>query len=125
MNLKINFIEGYVMKKVVFLFAMTVAGVSALVAQSTDSVDVTFYYSTKNNPTVVYLPGEFNAWGHNVSGVIPRTTLPRMTKDPVDRNLVEDSSTARWRADWGEALPEPTNTKLTRTALRQGGSLIP
>jgi glycosidase len=27
-----------------------------------DSVDVTFYYTPEGNPSVVYLPGEFNGW---------------------------------------------------------------
>ena len=35
-----------------------------------DSVAVTFYYKPVSNVTVVYLPGSFNGWGNNQSGVI-------------------------------------------------------
>lgn len=51
-------------------------------AQSADSVDVTFYYKSKVNPSVVYLPGEFNSWANNSSGVISPGSPTAMTKDP-------------------------------------------
>ncbi len=43
-------------------------------AQTTDSVDVTFYYKPTGNPSRVYLPGEFNGWS--------LTSIALMTKDP-------------------------------------------
>lgn len=39
-------------------------------AQPADSVDVTFYYKPDGNPSVVYLPGEFNNWANNNNGQI-------------------------------------------------------
>ncbi|MDZ7269840.1 MAG: alpha-amylase family glycosyl hydrolase [candidate division KSB1 bacterium] len=47
-------------------------------AQS-DSVDVFFYYKPTGNPSVVFLPGEFNNWGPNSSGVIAPNAPSRMT----------------------------------------------
>ena len=35
-----------------------------------DSVDVTFYYKPTDNPSIVYVPGEFNNWGPNSGGTI-------------------------------------------------------
>ncbi len=40
---------------------------STILAQSSDSVDVTFYYYPEGNPNIVYLPGEFNNWGQPYS----------------------------------------------------------
>lgn len=51
----------------------------ALFAQ--DSVDVTFYYKPSGNPSMVYLPGEFNNWASNSGGVINPNPLWNMTKD--------------------------------------------
>ncbi len=61
-----------------FLFTST-----ALFAQVPDSVDVTFYYKPQDNPSVVYVPGEFNGWGPNSSGVISPGAPSTMTKDPA------------------------------------------
>ncbi|HUI29150.1 MAG TPA: alpha-amylase family glycosyl hydrolase [Candidatus Acidoferrales bacterium] len=52
---------------------------SSLYAQ--DSVDVTFYFKPTDNPTVVYLPGEFNNWANNNQGVIAPGSPTAMTKD--------------------------------------------
>ncbi|MGA9408774.1 MAG: alpha-amylase family glycosyl hydrolase [Bacteroidota bacterium] len=69
------------MKKTVLMFAITVASAFTMMAQSTDSVDVTFYYKPIDNPTSVFLPGEFNNWGPNSSGVISASASSKMTKD--------------------------------------------
>ncbi|HQT91070.1 MAG TPA: alpha-amylase family glycosyl hydrolase [Candidatus Kryptobacter bacterium] len=61
-----------------FLFTST-----ALFAQVPDSVDVTFYYKPQGSPSVVYVPGEFNGWGPNSSGVISPGAPSTMTKDPA------------------------------------------
>ncbi len=54
------------------------------VCTAQDSVDVTFrYLATKSSPSVVFLPGEFNGWGHNNNGVIPPNDPSLMTRDPV------------------------------------------
>ncbi|MBT8387869.1 MAG: hypothetical protein KJO12_10695, partial [Ignavibacteria bacterium] len=45
------------------------------IAQSDDSVDVTFFYYPEDNPNTVYLPGEFNGWTFNSSSL--------MTEDPI------------------------------------------
>ncbi len=47
-----------------------------------DSVDVTFYHKPAGNPSVVYVPGEFNAWGHNSNGRISPGDSSAMIKDP-------------------------------------------
>ncbi len=52
-----------------------------LFAQSADSVDVTFTYLPKGNPTSVYLPGEFNSWGDDFNGVIPSGSPSLMSRD--------------------------------------------
>lgn len=46
-----------------------------------DSVDVTFFYKPSGNPSVVYLPGEFNNWGPNSNGTIAANAPSRMTFD--------------------------------------------
>ncbi|MCL5268737.1 MAG: alpha-amylase family glycosyl hydrolase [Bacteroidetes bacterium] len=53
----------------------------ALYAQVPDSVDVTFYYKPSDNPSVVYLPGEFNNWASNSNGVIAAGNPSAMVKD--------------------------------------------
>ena len=63
------------MYKIFFVFTFLMAGSS--LAQ--DSVDVTFYFKPTDNPTVVYLPGEFNAWASNNSGVISSGNSSAMT----------------------------------------------
>jgi parallel beta-helix repeat protein len=47
----------------------------------TDSVDVTFYYKPPGNPSVVFVPGEFNNWGPNTNGVIAPDAPSRMNFD--------------------------------------------
>ena len=64
----------------ILTFALTS---SVLFAQTPDSVDVTFYYKAPDNPSVVYVPGEFNNWGSNSSGVISPGNISEMSKDPV------------------------------------------
>ncbi len=54
---------------------------SALLAQTSDSVDVTFYFKPQDNPSVVYVPGEFNGWGPNSNGVISPGAASTMTKN--------------------------------------------
>ena len=56
---------------------------SAVYAQLPDSVDVTFYFKPTDNPSVVYIPGEFNGWGPNSGGVISAGAPSAMTKDPT------------------------------------------
>ena len=48
-----------------------------ILAQSDDSVDVTFFYYPDNNPSSVYLPGEFNGWVNNAPSSL-------MSYDPVN-----------------------------------------
>ncbi|HLX12973.1 MAG TPA: alpha-amylase family glycosyl hydrolase [Bacteroidota bacterium] len=69
------------MKRVyaLILVLMTVQAVHAA-----DSVDVYFYFKTKNNDSNVYLPGEFNGWANNNSGVIYPGPLWNMTHDAVN-----------------------------------------
>ncbi|HOJ03371.1 MAG TPA: alpha-amylase family glycosyl hydrolase [Bacteroidota bacterium] len=47
-----------------------------------DSVDVTFRYTPVGNPSLVHLPGEFNNWANNASGVIAPNPQWTMTKMP-------------------------------------------
>ncbi len=61
-----------------FFFTSTI-----LIAQVPDSVDVTFYFAPQDNPSVVYVPGEFNGWGPNSSGNISAGAPSTMTKDPA------------------------------------------
>lgn len=52
-------------------------------ARAQDSVDVTFRYKpTTSSPSVVFVPGEFNGWGPNSSGVISPSAPSRMDWDP-------------------------------------------
>jgi glycosidase len=48
---------------IAILFVFIISDVA--VSQQDDSVFVTFYYHPTNNPTNVYLPGEFNGWVTN------------------------------------------------------------
>ncbi len=74
--------EGYVMKKTFLVFALTVASAFGIQAQAQDSVDVTFYFKPIDNPTSVFLPGEFNNWGNNDNtGVIPPSDPSKMTEN--------------------------------------------
>ncbi|NOX64757.1 MAG: T9SS type A sorting domain-containing protein [Chlorobi bacterium] len=61
------------MKSYIIIFLIGIFLSQFLLAQS-DSVDVTFYYSADDLPTIVYLPGEFNGWTLNSSSA--------MTQDP-------------------------------------------
>ncbi|MGH7492751.1 MAG: alpha-amylase family glycosyl hydrolase [bacterium] len=61
-----------------FVVASYFAISSLLFAQS-DSVDVTFYYKPAGNPSVVFLPGEFNNWGPNSNGTIASNAPSRMS----------------------------------------------
>ncbi len=76
--------------KLAAFFLMT----SFIFAQTTDSVDVTFYYYPDDNPTQVYLPGEFNGWTLN--------NLTQMTNDPVTGTW---SKTYRLRVGGPSPLP--------------------
>lgn len=80
----------------IFLFAFS------LLAQS-DSVDVTFYYKSSTNPSVVYLAGEFNQWANNQGG---RITDPKfaMMYDPVTRRWTK---TVRLHVGGPSPLPNP------------------
>ena len=64
-----------------FLSLVGPFGTNSLLAQ--DSVDVTFFYKPTDNPSVVNLPGEFNNWANNSSGVIALGSPTAMTKDPA------------------------------------------
>ena len=44
-----------------------------------DSVDVTFRYKASATALKVFLPGEFNNWGPNASGIISPTAPSAMT----------------------------------------------
>ncbi len=68
------------MRKTFLFVAIALLFTGSLFAQ--DSVDVTFYYKPTDNPSAVYLPGEFNNWGQNSSGVISSGAPSAMTKDP-------------------------------------------
>ena len=69
------------MKK--FLILLLIFASSSIVSAQ-DSVDVTFRYQpTISTPGVVYLPGEFNNWASNVTGVIPANSPSAMNWDPL------------------------------------------
>lgn len=62
---------------------------NALAFAQSDSVDVTFYYKPGGNPSVVFLPGEFNNWGPNSNGVIAGNAPSRMTYDGANNQWVK------------------------------------
>ena len=62
------------MKSYIVLFLIGIF-LSQLVFAQSDSVDVTFYYSADDLPTIVHLPGEFNGWTLNSASA--------MTQDPT------------------------------------------
>jgi glycosidase len=68
-----------------------------------DSVDVTFYYKTLNNPSVVYLAGEFNQWARNLGGIISDPSAA-MTFDPQSGVW---KKTVRLRVGGPDPLPDP------------------
>lgn len=69
------------MRRLLLIMALTFLVVSSSNAQ--DSVDVTFYFKPADNPSAVYLPGEFNNWANNSSGAIAFGSPTAMTKDPA------------------------------------------
>ncbi len=68
-----------------------------------DSVDVSFFYKTLNNPSVVYLAGEFNRWAGNVGGVIsnPSAAMAFESRSGTWRKTV------RLRVGGPDPLPDP------------------
>jgi len=64
-----------------FIFAILFSAQN-LWAQA-DSVDVTFIYKPAGNPSVVFLPGEFNNWGPNSNGNIAPNAPSRMNFDAM------------------------------------------
>ncbi|VAX22567.1 Alkaline phosphatase [hydrothermal vent metagenome] len=85
------------MKPYIIIFLIGIFLSQFLLAQS-DSVDVTFYYSTDDFPTNVYLPGEFNGWSLNSSSA--------MTQDPATGIW---SRTVRLRVSGPFPLPAPNS----------------
>ena len=71
------------MNRIFCALGLLVGSISVAIGQSTDSVDVTFYYKTTAILTAVFLPGEFDNWGNNVAGVIPSNDPSKMAKDPT------------------------------------------
>ncbi|RKY93416.1 MAG: hypothetical protein DRQ01_04790, partial [Ignavibacteriae bacterium] len=69
---------------------------SLILAQTDDSVDVTFFYYPEDNPTTVYLPGEFNGWTLNSASI--------MTFDPISESWFK---TVRLRVEGPDTLPAP------------------
>lgn len=69
-----------------------------------DSVDVTFYFKPSGNPAAVFLPGEFNNWGPNSSGVISANAPSRMNFDAATGRWVK---TVRLRVGGPVPLPDP------------------
>ncbi len=67
------------MRRIVLTTTFIFSLAASLLAQ--DSVDVTFYYKPTDNPSVVYLPGEFNSWANNSGGVIASGSPTAMVKD--------------------------------------------
>jgi glycosidase len=84
------------MKKIFTIIFILVIS-SLVLSQQEDSVDVTFFYYPENNPTTVYLPGEFNGWVNNSP-----TSL--MNFDPVNGSWYK---TVRLRVGGPDPLPVP------------------
>ena len=76
------------------IFIIIVTVFSQIIIAQSDSADVTFYYHPNDNPSTVYLPGEFNGWSLNSSSL--------MSKDPATGVW---SKTVRLRV--GGPLPLP------------------
>jgi glycosidase len=88
-----------------------------------DSVDVTFYYKPAGNPSVVYLPGEFNNW--------QLSAISRMTKElstgiwfktvrlrvggpvplPVPGKSIAGAYQYKFNEDGSRWLPDPLNPR--------------
>lgn len=83
------------------VFFIQMAGFS----QTPDSVDVTFYYKPGGNPSIVYLPGEFNNWGNNNGGVISDPQFA-MAKDLASGVW---HKTVRLRVGGPNPLPSPNS----------------
>ena len=79
-----------------YVFLLILIASFRVVAQSEDSVDVTFYYFPDNSPSTVYLRGEFNGW----------TTANSMTYDPATSSW---SATLRLRKGGPSPLPAPVS----------------
>ncbi|HTR81063.1 MAG TPA: hypothetical protein VMM58_05475, partial [Bacteroidota bacterium] len=71
------------MRRIFCALVILAGSMSLAMGQTTDSVDVTFYYATSSNLTAVFLPGEFDNWGNNTGGVIPSNDPSKMSKDPT------------------------------------------
>src|SRR5574341_1299635 len=71
-----------------FAFLLAFCSVQNLLAQA-DSVDVTFYYKPTTNPSIVFLPGEFNNWGPNNNGNIAPNAPSRMNFDATSGQWVK------------------------------------
>lgn len=69
------------MNRIFCVLGLMFGSMSLVIGQTTDSVDVTFYYQTPSNLTAVFLPGEFNNWGNNIGGIILLSDPSRMAKD--------------------------------------------
>jgi glycosidase len=91
------------MQKYSIIFIILIFGINVFAQE--DSVDVTFYHIPGSNPSVVYLPGEFNNWGNNNGGVI---------SDPQFA-MIQDPGTGIWykterlRVGGPNPLPNPQN----------------
>ncbi|HTX18572.1 MAG TPA: alpha-amylase family glycosyl hydrolase [Bacteroidota bacterium] len=71
------------MSRIAAALGFVLVWVSVSAGQTSDSVDVTFTYTTQSNPTAVFVPGEFNNWGPNAAGVISSSAPSKMAKDPT------------------------------------------
>ncbi len=107
------------MKQIAQLLAAVFLTSTVLFAQVPDSVDVTFYYRPQGNPSVVYLPGEFNNWASNSGGVISPGSSSAMVKDTVTGVW---SKTVRLRAGGhlGGGVPGAYQYKFNENGLSTG-----
>lgn len=71
----------HLFKKTVTISCLLISTTNIPLHSQPDSVDVTFYYKPIGNPSIVYLPGEFNSWSNNSGGVINPDPRWNMTKD--------------------------------------------
>ena len=78
------------------ILLLSIFTIQIIFAQPADSVDVTFFYHPDDNPSTVFLPGEFNGWVLNSSSV--------MTLDPSTGIW---SRTVRLRVGGPAPLPAP------------------
>lgn len=61
---------------------LTILLLPMLLAAQSDSVDITFHYTSDNLPSVVHLPGEFNNWANNSAGSITPNARWTMIRQP-------------------------------------------